>query len=352
MSRGKWTLDVGLLHSPERFYRARTASQEDVNRLADSFSTYVSKSEQSMVVLFWPEDQPLPAADWNLHEWLASAPDGAVDGFFVIIGDHTQRAIKQLHEDFPQNAFWNDLLCEVLVCTRGAENYATLKSWGILDNVKGETRTGVDFVAKICSLHEDFLTICESIPEGKVRAKAMARRKAARASEYGMPANSMGQLWGLATKTGEVWDALHKILIGDVTSAKFKRARSASNFTCMGGIPDADLAPMLRRVVSGSRTLKEFTRDCKMYKASARVQREILEFLGEDRWDVAEAKFPYSCAVTFVETWAAYIVNNRLPNKRQLPASFVSMLSKKQEQDRTVNAANAMVARVSENHHH
>ena len=59
MSRGKWTLDVGLLHSPERFYRARTASQEDVNRLADSFSTYVSKSEQSMVVLFWPEDQPL-----------------------------------------------------------------------------------------------------------------------------------------------------------------------------------------------------------------------------------------------------------------------------------------------------
>ena len=39
--------------------------------------------------------------------------------------------------------------------------YAALKSWGILDNVKGEKRVAVSFLDKMTALHDDFLALAE-----------------------------------------------------------------------------------------------------------------------------------------------------------------------------------------------
>ena len=39
------------------------------------------------------------------------------------------------------------------------QNYRHLKSWGILDTVKGQKRTLVSFQSKMLSLHDDMLNL-------------------------------------------------------------------------------------------------------------------------------------------------------------------------------------------------
>ena len=48
---------------------------------------------------------------------------------------------------------WARLNVTIYVCPRRTELYATLKSWGILDDVKGEQRVAVSCLDKITSLH-------------------------------------------------------------------------------------------------------------------------------------------------------------------------------------------------------
>ena len=151
MSRGKHRLPISLFRSPEPAFRARTATPDAVNEKVVSFSRYSSVHENSVVVLFWPESKALPGPGFDPVAFSQSAM-APLDGFFAIVGDHTQQAVKQLHRDYSRNAMWSSLTAEVLVCHRSAKNYGALKSWGILDNVKGEIRTNMSFLHMVLSL--------------------------------------------------------------------------------------------------------------------------------------------------------------------------------------------------------
>ena len=349
MRRGKFPLPIMLFCSPEELYRARTAHEDDINVLANSFVSFSSLHENSVVVLFWPDDEALPEHGFDVMQYIIETKRDELDGFFVVVGDHTQLAVKRLHADYPRNPLWRTLVAEVLICHRSRENYAVLKSWGVLDNMKGQRRALVSFEQKVLSLHEDFVNLTLEVDnKTKAYTSALAAVKAARRLEYGLNTNSFGQLWALATKTGAVWDLLERIFRGDVANAtKFKKPKSAGNFVLMGNIPDEDLEVLLGRVVRGSCSLKQFTADCRLYKASARVQREILEQLDEDSWEEAEKRFAFSCAESFVQMWAAQVVANRLPNKTPLPVNFFEMLQAKIEQDKYVEDATARTREVS-----
>ena len=61
-----------------------------------------------------------------------------------------------MHRKFGNNPKWATLEAKVFVCPRTNVVYHTLKSWGILDNMKAEKRVKMSFHDKITSLHEDF----------------------------------------------------------------------------------------------------------------------------------------------------------------------------------------------------
>ena len=88
MSRGKHRLPIASFRSPEP---ARTATPDAVNEKVQSFARYSSVHDNSAVVLFWPESKALPGPDFDPVAFSQSAL-GGVDGFFAIIGDHTQQA--------------------------------------------------------------------------------------------------------------------------------------------------------------------------------------------------------------------------------------------------------------------
>ena len=79
-----------------------------------------------------------------------------------MVRDHTQRA---MNKKFGNNPKWATLEAKVFVCPRTTVVYQTLKSWGILDNIKGEKRVMVSFQDKITSHHEDFLHLKQHASE-------------------------------------------------------------------------------------------------------------------------------------------------------------------------------------------
>ena len=291
---------------------------------------------------FVPSDQELPAKrGFDFETWLAQ--EQKVDGFFAVVGDHTQLAVTRLHGFFPKNPLWQSIPGQLLLCHRTVANLKALKSWGVADNQKGETRAVTTFKDKLFSIHRDIMEVAKRVEQNQLTAKqAKAELKGlkdARIVEYGSNSNSMGQLWGIAQRTGPVWDAIQGIMDGKVTLANPKKRflvpTSAAPFTSMGGIPDADLAALLGKVLDGSRNMKAFTESCKRYKATARVQREILEHAQVDaaNWEEAQLKFPTACDAQFVSTWVQIILSQKIKQKNPMPGDFLRALSAKVEHD-------------------
>jgi hypothetical protein len=264
---------------------AARAAQKALDRLEVSVTTTMSVHDGSVWVVFIPEGQPIPPKrGFDFPTWLSAQDEKKIDGFFAIIGDHTQIVVKKLSADFPRNALWQSIPGRLLLCRRSSANYALLKSWGVADNQKGETRAVTTFLDKLFSIHRDIMEVNTRLAESKLdkkQAKAELKKlRQHRGLEYGLNTNSMGQLWGIAQRNGDVWTALEAIVSGNVhgfgPKKRFTPPVSAAHFTSMGGIPDGDLAVLLSLVVDGSHTLTEFDESCKRYKATARVQKEIL----------------------------------------------------------------------------
>ena len=311
-----------------------------------------------MVVIFWPDGEPLPnKASFSIQVFindLKNSPDDLkeMDGCFAIIGDHTQLAIKQLHDEFPRNPKWAHLTCEVIICHRSFENYRSLKSWGIIDNVKDQKRTTVSFQSKMLSLHEDITNLKAQLGDVDTKTfnKAQLALKESRKAEYAMKTNSFNQLWTLAARSGDVWTELRKIFTVEVANReKFKVPKSTSNFTSLGAIPDEDLLVLLRAVSAGRMSLKQFTNNCRAYKATARMQRDILshEDIHEVSWVEAQKKYPSACSDGFVGIWAQYILARSLPQKSPLPPEFHAMLGEKLVADGYVQQQLQTVSSVS-----
>ena len=340
MNFGRMSLPVDLVRSPEERYRARETDPEALAKLRHSLTSTNSVHDSSVFVLFVKTADDIPAQrGFNFRAWLRGQDRSQLDGFFAIVGDHTQKVMKELHADFPANPLWSSIPGQLLITTRSESHYETLKSWGIADNRKGEQRAHTTFKSKIFSLHADYVTILARVEANSLSAKdsrdQIKALKLRRGSEYGLNANSIGQLWGLAQRTGKVWDALAAILSGKVTTsspkARFLVPHSAACFTSMGSIPDEDLVVLLNKVVDGKQTLKEFAESCKRYKATARVQREILEHEAIDRtdWASAQADFPTACDPNFVSRWVEVILARKIKQKNQLPNDFGRSLAAK-----------------------
>ena len=265
---GRHTIPVTLIQKPEERYRARETQQANVDALAHSLLQFGSLNEHVEVVMFVGVGRPLPPkVGFKPPMSLDELKNHSAEGYFTVVGDHTQRAMNQLHAKFGKNPKWASLTVTVYVCPRSTDAYNVLKSWGILDNIKGEKRVTVSFYDKISALHQDFLSLEEhsSAPGHKERTAAMKEQR--RHDFGGISAGQMMQLWSLAGRSGVVWELLIRIITGDVTpppqlragksrggkarKAVLKVVNSAANFTNIGGIDDAALIPMLTDVING-----------------------------------------------------------------------------------------------------
>ena len=110
-------------------------------------------NEHVEVVLFVGPNRPLPPkVGFKPPVTLEEMKSRGLEGFFTVVGDHTQKAMNQLARKFKNNPKWAKLSAVVYVCQRNNDSYAALKSWGILDNIKGEKRVTVSLPGQDRSL--------------------------------------------------------------------------------------------------------------------------------------------------------------------------------------------------------
>ena len=107
--------------------------------------------------------------------------------------------VKKLHGYFPKNILWQFIPGRLLLYRRTNANYALLKSWGVAGNQKGETRSVTTFGDKLFSVNQRLAEAKINRKQTKAELKLLREH---RGLEYGLNANSMGQLWGIAQRAG------------------------------------------------------------------------------------------------------------------------------------------------------
>lgn len=107
---GRHSLPVGLVMSPEERFRARVAKQENVDALEQSILQFGSVNEHIEVVLFLgPSKTAPPRNGFQAPLTVEELKRRGFEGYFAIAGDHTQRAMNQLHKRFSKNPKWATL---------------------------------------------------------------------------------------------------------------------------------------------------------------------------------------------------------------------------------------------------
>jgi hypothetical protein len=170
------------------------------------------------VVLFVGANQALPEASESKPPVTADEMmRRGFDGFYTIVGDHTQEVVSQLHAMFNTDPKWSSLIATVHVCQRTPEVFSALKSRGILGNIKGQ-RHGLTFSAqeKIEALHEDHLRLAEHASVAGHKERVAALKEQRRQDFGGISPGQMTQLWSTAPREGKVWELVQKIISGDV----------------------------------------------------------------------------------------------------------------------------------------
>ena len=361
---GRHELLVPLIQSPEEKYRARVARQDNVDALEKSLLQFGTINEHVEVVLFVGPNRPLPAkVGFKPPVTVDEMKARGLEGFFTVVGDHSQRAMNQLHRKFKNNPKWAKLSAVVYVCQRNKDSYDALKSWGILDNIKGEKRVTVSFLDKIAALHEDYLALAEHEGEQGHKERTALMKEQRRQDFGGISTGQMLQLWSLAARKGRVWELLHKIVAGDMvhiqdrssgSSSKARKTRkggakevkSAANFTNIGGIDDSILEEMLQAIVVGHASLQRLNEQCGLVKARMRLQTAVLQDsnVEEEDWEAAKVKFPLSTHEDFVERWACSLVRQGFKARDSLPELFFSELDRRIQSDKSSAAARGHAA--------
>jgi hypothetical protein len=359
---GRYILPVSLFCSPEESYRARVAKQENVDALEKSLLQFGSLNEHVEVVMFVSANKPLPAkANFKPPQTAEELKLRGAEGYFTIVGDHTQRAMNQLRQKFSKNPKWASIEVKVFVCPRTTEVYAALKSWGILDNIKGEKRVTVSFHDKVTALHEDYLALKEHEGSAGHKDRTSSIKEQRRMDFGAISSGQMMQLWSIAAREGPVWDLLLKIIVGDIVapqalkantsrkSAKrgvVKAVNSAANFVNIGGIDDDILVSLLNEVVVGHASLQRLNEKCALVKARMKVQTAILQdqAIDADDWEVAKASFPVACDEHFVERWACSLVREGVKARAALPDLFFVEVDRRISADKSSAASRGQAA--------
>ena len=356
MSYGRFEIPVSIIQNPEEKYRARVAKQRNVDALEESLVNYGTVNEHVELVLFTA--RPPVKGGFKPPTTQEELKGRGFEGYFTIVGDHTQRAMNQLHKKYKKNPKWASLTATIYVCTRNEGNYQTLKSWGILDNIKGEKRVTVSFLDKMTCLREDFLALQEHSSDAGHKERT-AQLKVQRAKDFGgVSSGQLMQLWSLASRSSAVWSLLQQIMSGDyVPSARAKNSnrrqgqkakkemKSASQFTNIGGLEDSALIPLLEDIVHGRSTLTKLNDMCGLMKARVRVQTAVLTDgnVSQTSWEDAARTFPRACDAAFVERWAITVNRMKIKQKESLPETFFEELDRRVTADRSQPVAAGQV---------
>ena len=307
---GRKRADPSLLNEPRSILGARKRKAEHVIELVNSFSRTASVPEHAAGVcindnlarVFFKGKRRL-----KLLECLDSET-----GVELIAGDHTREAMVTYNVDHPDNTLCAKQVFKLYVAENNRLTRRMLRMYGNLDNFKAGCQLKRDWLSIIEMMHRHLTEESEELTEWKqmqldrdfqaqieaadlhnvaekpvrviakrqeVSTASLAEMKADWSHTTGTPFQTLGTLYQLAKRTGEMWDLIWAICNaeGVANPKKFKKPTSAAPFNTMGGLSEAQQCIFLRKVKNCEWSMARFRRECTIFKKKEELKQAIID---------------------------------------------------------------------------
>jgi hypothetical protein len=367
---GNVELPVDECKEPEEIYSARDRDPAHVTELYTSFTQTGTCRELSKVVAFLADGAREVDGNAPNRFYDYKTIHDAVDGYYMITGDHGREAQTRLHRDFPNNPSWNLINAKLYVMHRTPENYQTLVFTGVQDNMIQQVQKKMSFKDKFKKIRAMAILVGSNAKEKKIWLTNFA-------TMFKESEHSIGQLWSYARKSPPVVERMIKMMNGDVPEEfvkQFKIPSAMTNFNQMGGIPDADLIGLMDDVIKATCAdacnMPVFKQSCIQYKMLIRIRAEILKMArndlrkaakkagqdeehidqsGQTDWDDDFCdKFPRTTDELNVQQWLVQMVNNNVGVKGPMPAGMASALRHDIQQDLRTGGQETVMRRAGQ----
>ena len=161
---GKAVIPVMWATDPENCIAARGKS-DNIQVKVDTSMTKLSQQRSDVILLIWQEDldkkgitiTTLPTE--NLHV--------APVSMHAITGNHTKTGAQTQHLSDPANPEFQNLLVEIVLCRRTAQNIWLAKMFGELDNTIKEIAEGASAWDIIKDIHNTWVEIEAKVIDAK-----------------------------------------------------------------------------------------------------------------------------------------------------------------------------------------
>ena len=282
--QGKAIVHVGMLEHPEMCIEARVRRDDVQEKVYKSMKT-LGVGRYDIVVLIWTET--LEELDIG-YDQIPASPANTDLRFQVICGDHTTASVQRLHRENPDDPQYKTVAVEVIACNKTQENIRLAYNMGRLDNELKEMTTGTtawDIVVKIHNVHVE--TAAKHISD-KAKKKILDHefQEIFKGVSGQYTKNTFGSLRVLGSKTGKLWDNIHK-LFGIPVKKKVPKgqskpvAPSVGHFYHMADIPEAKLVQWSNRFFQYTDPWNSlmFKKRCDSYKKEQRVKGQIRDYV-------------------------------------------------------------------------
>ena len=275
------TVTFGLVEVPVEYLSHPAVDIADRKRNAP----HVKVIEKSMtvhgimktdvVVLIWLEDILAAGLD---PKNIVFAPLNLINNkppvpMYVIAGDHTALAAKNMHIRHPRNKQFSTISVSLLVSAKNEETKALAKLYGGLDNKIKDTKRTKGTWEYVEEMHNHFTGTRFEQMDKEAKKKWWEDFLLKTAA----PLASVNSWKVVAQRKGELWENINAIMTGNATN--LKPPKNTTFFNGMSGIPDRFLIQWSKRVVDGEMLPREFQIRCLKYKKQLSCQQKMLAYV-------------------------------------------------------------------------
>lgn len=339
------------LVTPNELWAARYRNEAHIADLMSSFRRLggISRGVAAVVVsnvlyremISWTQQGRDPASfPFTLNDFKTHG-----QGLQTFMGDHTRVAAKRLAAKFSRTRLWKSFNVEVFVAPETQLTFRHLRMIGNVDNTAAGLQLKQDFPAVVQQMHEHYVALCDAYPPGRERDNAVQTMRKDKQYSLAIPLPSVNQIFGIARRTGRVWDLVNTILKGQCEPFNNKRQpppKSAHPFVKMGSLDDDVVERILIGAVQGTYRINDIKVQCGLAKARVKVKKCIVDHVcavygsanqSFEDFDDVITEYPAIGEDGFLAPWVKFASDAK--DSEDMPSGFYAAVNKHVDAART-----------------
>jgi hypothetical protein len=268
---GMGNMPISLFRDPDIDWRDRPHDPKRVLALAENILSTTLMPTHSVFVIVSNAIYREHSEDKFLFNSLVNRVEQMdVEVVQALAGNHTRLAIHSLFKRFRKNPNFHAVFGKLYLFPEMSEVFIWLRVRGKVDNRMLTMRKNT-FIDDTQTLHYHALADVNRFGLKKISDLTTENLDALKSTfiASGHASGTVGSMWQLAKREGEIWELLEMIFQGHIESPNPKKRNipvSGSKFARIGGVNDDTLKGLLEDIISGQSSLGMLNQNCIFYK--------------------------------------------------------------------------------------